>query len=507
MRTVLRIFTVLAFVLLGIRVFAATPEPNQPATSPKPAKAFVISCKDMIDDGLYQSIKRRTEQALEAGATYVIYDIGTYGGRVDSADNISKYLIHEVSRKAHTVAYVTTEAISAGSWISVSCNDIIMKENTKIGDCAPISMEGKIEGVEREKQESYIRASFRACGEVNHYPIPILQAMVTQQIEVYRLKNIETGELAFFDGEQMPKDANEWDLKNKKLIDSKDTLITLTASEAKNYGVARTLVKDVSGVLAFFEQRDNVTFLGDTTVIETNWSEELVRWLNAPAVTSILFMVGLLGLYMEFNTPGVFIPGLVAGLAFAILFGSKYLIGLASYVEIILFLVGLILVILELFILPSFGIAGVLGIVLMVAGLLGMFLPNRPGEFPWPRFDYEWDIFRSGLISLGIGFIGFVVVAMFIARYLPKTRLFAAFVLAPPGPRTQEDVNMTAPPEQSVELKVGDDGEVLSPLRPSGRARFGSAVVDVVAQAEFLGKGDKVKIVAIHGNRVVVKAS
>ena len=125
--------------------------------------AVVITCKGMIDDGLFQSIKRRSQQAIDNGASYLIYEIQTYGGLVKSADEISKYWIMGIGKNVHTVAYITTEAISAGAMISVSCKDIIMLENTKIGDCAPIMMGAKLEGTEREKTESFIRGIFSSA--------------------------------------------------------------------------------------------------------------------------------------------------------------------------------------------------------------------------------------------------------------------------------------------------------------------------------------------------------
>jgi membrane-bound serine protease (ClpP class) len=505
MKNLCRLVTIFAFAALSLQVWGTIEEPNKPASSPKVGKAVVISLKGMIDDGLYQSIKRRTQQAMEDGATHVIYEIGTYGGLVYAADDISKYFIHDIRDKVHTVAYVTTEAISAGAWISVSCNDIIMKENTKIGDCAPISMEGKIEGVEREKQESYIRASFRTCGQANNYPVPILEAMVTQQIEVWGQKDA-SGKWEFMERDQLGGDPNKDNHKNRKLIDSKDSLVTLTSTEAREYGVARAVVRNIDEVLDFISKRDNVTFQSGPAYVDTNWSEEMVRWVNSPTVAGILLMIGLLGIYIEFNHPGVVLPAVVAVIAFTILFGSKYLIGLANYIEIVVFVAGLILVVIELFVLPHFGLLGGLGILMMFGGFVAMFLPNTPGEVPWPRNPFEWQMLKGGLTTMAIGFIGFVVGALILAQYLPKTRLFGQFVLAGPSIKAGQNVSMTAPAETKVELNVGDEGQVLSPLRPSGRAIFGEAVVDVVAQAEFLPKGSKVSIVAIEGNRVVVKA-
>ncbi len=199
-------FLGLIVLLLGGLVLAIEPndtEPNLPQV-----KAAVIICKGMIDDGLYKSIQRRSELALGQGAEYLIYEIGTYGGLLKSGDDISKYFILDIGKKAKTVAYVTTEAISAGAMISVSCQDIIMLENTTIGDCSPIMPGTKLEGVEREKAESFTRAAFSRAAEANGYPESLLKAMVSMQVEIYRVKNLQTGDYEFYETERLPKDPN-----------------------------------------------------------------------------------------------------------------------------------------------------------------------------------------------------------------------------------------------------------------------------------------------------------
>ena len=471
------------------------------------AVVAVIPCSGMIDDGLYQSIKRRTQTALDGGATYIMYEISTYGGDVPSADNIAKFFIHDAAKKAHTIAYITTEAISAGSMISVSCEDIIMRTNTTIGDCAPIVLGGKLEGVEREKNESFIRAAFERAAEANKYPKPLLRAMVTQRIEVWRVKDINTGEYTFFEAEQLPKDANEYDLANKQLIDSKEEILTLTASKAFEYGIARSVVADRAAAMAFLEKRDNVAFTQSPAVLETNWSEEMVRILNHPVATSLLFMIGLLGIYIELGSPGLGLPGLVAVICFAILFGSRYLVGLANWVEVVLFIVGILLLLVELLIVPGFGVTGVLGIIFMFAGLLGMFIPNQPDELPWPKTSFDWTLLQNGALTLGAGFVGFLVLASLLAKHLPKIKFLSGLVMMPAtAGGVDAPISMTAPPETSTKLDVGQTGAVVTPLRPSGKAQFDSVFVDVVAQGEFLKKGTNVRIVEISGNRVVVEA-
>jgi membrane-bound serine protease (ClpP class) len=504
-----RIIAVGVLCLILVTGLSIAVEQNDAYTDLPTVKAAVIVCKGMIDDGLYKSIRRRTQIALDAGAEYIIYEISTYGGLLQSADDIAKYFILDIGKKAHTVAYVTTEAISAGAMISVSCRDIIMLENTTIGDCAPIAIGTKLEGVEREKTESFTRAAFARAAEANGYPEALLKAMVTMQTKVYRIKNLQTGEGEFFEDERMPDDPNQYNLDNKELIVDEDELLTLTASKAFEYGVAREVVADRAGALAFLAERDGVTFAGEPMVLETLWSEEMVRWLNSPTVMAVLVMIALLGIYIEFNTPGLGLPGLVAVICFAIIIGSKYFIGLANWVEVALFVVGILLLLVEFFVLPGFGIAGVMGIICVLVGLFGMLIKNPPNRFPWPDGPANWDIFMDGVLGLSFGFMGFVVLAWILTKHLPKFQFLSGLILVPAVAKqgTEMEISMTAPPEhETIGVKVGDTGEVVSILRPTGKARFGNAIVDVVAEAEFLDKGAKVEIIEIHGNRVVVKA-
>lgn len=508
MKNAYRIALALAICVLawGWRAGAQSNEPNAPTRLPREVQAAIIPCQGLIDQSLLYSIKRRTETALHGGADYLIYEISTYGGLVDAADSIAKYLIQQVAPRGHTVAYVTTEAISAGALISVSCQDVIMQENTTIGDAAPITMGGKLEGVEREKAESFVRAAFQRAAEANGYPPLLLKAMVTMQTEVYRVRNLDTGQYEFFEGDNLPKDPNLYDVKDAQKIVGKDELLTLTAPRALEYGVARAVVKDRAGALAFLAQRDGVVFTGEPRVLETSWSEHMVSWLNSPGVMAVLVMLALLGVYVEFSTPGFGLAGIVAGICFAIIVGSKYLVGMANWVEILLLLVGIGLVLVEIFVLPGFGVAGILGIGCVLVGLFGMLIRNAPDELPWPHTPTDWQSLSSGAISLSLGFAGFLVLAWLLSRFLPKTQFMSGLVLPPASPRgAGSQISMTAPPRSSTPIQVGQRGNVVSRLRPAGKARFGDTLVDVVGTGEFLDTGTQVEIIAINGSRVVVK--
>ena len=332
--------------------------------------------------------------------------------------------------------------------------------------------------------------------------------MVTMQMEVYRVRELDSGEYRFFETDYLPKDPNKYDLDNKQLIVKDDELLTLTSLRAHEYGVARAQVQSLDGVLEFLATRDNVFFADEPMVLETNWSEEMVRWLNSPAVMAILVMLALLGVYIEFNTPGVGLPGLVAVICFTVIVGSKYLIGLANWVEVALFIVGLVLLCIEVFVLPGFGIAGIMGTLCILVGLFGMLIKNPPDRLPWPQTDFDWQLFGSGVMGLSFGFLGFVLLAGLFARYMPRLEFLSGLILAPSGAKSgsEMEISMTAPPaSDTAGVKVGEVGEVMLILRPTGKAKFGTAIVDVVAEAEFLDRGTKVEIIEIHGNRVVVR--
>lgn len=509
MKNPLRIIPIVLACLLLPGSQTVAVEPNLPADAGQPtAKAAVITCKDMIDDGLYKSIRRRTQLALSQGVEYLIYEIGTYGGLLDSADEISKYLILEIGKKARTVAYITTEAISAGAMISVSCQDIIMRENTTIGDCAPIMLGGKLEGVEREKVESFTRAAFMRAAEANGYPTALLKAMVTMQITVYRVKNLATGDYEFFESDELPKDPNKYDLDNKELVVGEDELLTLTASEAFEYGIARAQVKDLAGALDFLAARDGVTFIGEPMLLEPNWSEQMVRWVNSPAVMAMLVMIALLGVYIELSTPGIGLPGLVAAICFAIIIGSKYLVGLANWLEIVLFIVGVLLLLIEIFVLPGFGIAGTLGVIFILAGLFGMLIKNPPDTVPWPQNQFDWQIFVNGALGLLIGFVGFAILAWLLARYLPKIPVAGRLVLAAPQKsvvQVQQDGRADVTDSFVPLVEIGQKGISISQLHPAGKASFGGRRIDVVSRGELIEADRQIIVELIEGNCIVVK--
>ena len=507
---------ILALAMVGIAVSLSLPllmadqlppaEQSESAVETPQKTAAVITCHGMIDNALFESIVRRSEEAISGGADYLILEVETYGGRVDSADEISKYLIQDLPDTIHTVAYVNTEAISAGSMISVSCKDIIMRENTTIGCSAPIIMgDSEMGEAEREKSESFVRSTFSRAAQANGYPEALLKAMVSQDIEVWQVKNKQSDQMEYHEKEYLPDDPNVFDLAGKKLIVKEGELLTLTDQKAKKYGIARAIVDDVQGAVEFLEERDGVTISKDLIRLETNWSEELVGFLTSPMVVGILTLGIMLGIYVEFNSPGLGLPALLAVTCLVILVGSRYLIDMANWVEIALLCLGFILLMVEIFVIPGFGVAGFAGIVCIIGGMLAMWVKNEPGEMPWPKGDMAWGIFTDGLFGMAVGFLLFLLFAAILAKYMDRMPFLRSFVLKSAVTGKQTAVSRTFEPQQKpIELKVGQTGEVISALRPAGKVQFASSVVDVVADGAYIEKDGHVKITEVHGNHVVV---
>ena len=214
--------------------------------------------------------------------------------------------------------------------------------------------------------------------------------------------------------------------------------------------------------------------------------KQMVRWINSPTVMAVLVMLAMLGIYIELNTPGV---GLLRprrrdrdcnhG-------GGKYLIGMANWLEIAVFAVGVILLAIEIFLIPGFGLTGIAGIILMAAGVLGMLVRNRPDEVPWPRTAFDWQLLLDGLMALSLGFVGFLVAAFALAKYLPRMYFLRGLMLEPAPAGDAMPVSMTAPSAGSG-LVSGKSARSSRRCGRSGRLVW-DATVDVVAEGNSLKK-------------------
>ncbi len=473
--------------------------------------AYVIPVRDPITNALADTIGRKVMLCKARGAELVIFDMDTPGGDSRPMKRICDMITEDLAG-AYTVAFVNPDAYSAGAIISLACDEIIVTPSTKIGAATPILIDGQgglvpIPEAERAKFEAPARAEIRLLAEQNGYPIPLCESMITMGIEVWLVRHEQTGELKLVDpaGEgwrqkvanppgDEPDPGAGW--RYLRTVDADDEVLVLTGKQAVQIGLANQSFSDLPGVFRHFGLAGEANRLTDT------WSETLVRFLTHPVVAGLLFMLGILGAYTEIRSPGFGVPGFVAIVCFALVFGSRYLSGMAEWWEMAVLAIGLVLLILEVAVIPGFGIAGVAGLICILVGLLAIILPNTPGKLPIPRTDLDWEFFTDGLFSLMMGLVLAVIGVAVLSKYLPKIPIANKLILAAAGPYEQTTATEAAPVHGVV---AGDIGVVEGMCRPIGKVRFGEALVDAVTEGDSVEPGRRVRVLHRDGNRVVVE--
>ncbi|MCB0732649.1 MAG: nodulation protein NfeD [Ignavibacteriae bacterium] len=413
-------------------------------------KVYVAEIEGMIDLGLAPYVKRVVEEAQQNSASAIVFKINTFGGRVDAATQIKDAIINSPVK---TIAFIDKRAISAGALISLSCDKVIMVPGASIGATTVVD---QAMNKQSEKAQSYMRAEMRATAERTGRRTDIAEGMVDETVVV------------------------------EGLVDS-TKLITLTSEEAVKYGMADSILADFSKLLeAYGLQNDQVVDL------KSNWAEDFIRFLNNPVITSILMMIALVGLFTEIKTPGWGLPGTAAVISLALFFGAGYILELASIIEIVIFIIGVILLLIEIFVIPGFGIFGAVGIVLMVGSLfLGLI-----SDFPL----VDWDMIQMATIQLAAALVFSILFVFILIKFLPKSQLFNKLVL-------QRNIEGGSGYTSDVKVKemLGKQGKALTDLRPSGTALIEDKRVDVVTHGEYINKGTKVIVIQEEGSKVVVE--
>ena len=419
---------------------------------------YHVPISGIIDMGLPPFIERVVEQARREQPDLIIFDIDTFGGRVDGATRIKDAIM---SSSVTTVAFINRRAISAGALISLSCEMIIMTSGATIGAATAVDLEGKKAS---EKVISYFREEMSATAEKWGRPTKIAEGMVDEDLEVpYVIIEGDTVRLDDVEGSKSGK------------------LITLTSEKALRLGIADDLQETIEDLLASLGLED-----AQVVVFAPNWSESVVRFLTRPVVSSLLMSIGFLGLLFEIRTPGFGVGGIIGTLALALFFGTSFIAQLADFTEVLIFLAGMSLLALEVIVIPGFGLAGIGGIVLMVWGMYKMLL----GEYPTP------DEIKLAFVGLNIGIVGGIIGSILLLRAFITSKYFRRNV-----PITAEEYSIAA----GVEDLMGATGVTLTVCLPTGKAEFGGRQINVVSRGEYIAKGSRVAVISVEGNTALVR--
>jgi len=415
---------------------------------------FVMPIEGIIDLGLAPFVQRVLNEATTAQAKAVILDINTFGGRVDAAVLIRDALLEA---KVPTVAFINKRAISAGALISLATETIAMADGGTIGAATPVQVgaPGTPAQPVEEKTVSYVRKEFRATAEQRNRPPMLAEAMVDADVEIPDV--IEKGKL-----------------------------LTLTTSEALTLKIADFQANDLEAVLESLGLSN-----ADIRYASETWAESLVRFLTHPVVSSLLMTLGIMGIIVEIRMPGFGLPGMVGLVSLGLFFWGHTLVQLAGWEELLLVALGLILIALEVFFIPGFGVAAILGIALLLGGF-GLSLIGSGAN---------WESMISAMGQVALSILVAIVAAIFLLRYFPRLP-FGQRLLLKTSLLSQEGYGSA--PERDVGW-LGKRGTAATDLHPSGIAHLNGDRVDVVSDGDFIDAGQAVEVVRVDGNRIVVR--
>lgn len=403
-----------------------------------------------IELGLAPFVERSLEEAAAGGAAAVVLDIETPGGRIDAAQRIVNAI---EDSPVPVYAYVNRHAYSAGAMIALAANRIFMRPGSVMGAATPVVGSGEKAS---EKIVSAMRSQMRALAERRGLDPSVAEAMVDEDIQI------------------------------EGVVDG-GKLLTLTTAEAVGLGYAQE-VDDWSALMTDLD-------LQGASVMEmhVNWAERAVRFLSNPVVAPFLLSLGFLGLIAEIKTPGLGLAGLAGILALSLFFGSHLILGLAGLEDLILFGIGVVLIGVEIFIVPGFGLFGILGGVGVLAGVYMSLIGAAPTI---PDFAQAGAILSTSLLII-------LITTWALLRHLPRSSRLAksGVFLLTKGDRAEGWASASPRPDL-----VGREGTALTDLRPAGTVVIGEERVDAVSESAWIEEGTDIRVVTSEGYRLVVRA-
>jgi len=463
------------------------------------SKAVIIEFHEAITPLSGALLKRRFKQAVEDGAEIIVLDINSPGGYVSTTLELVEML--EAAEGVQTIAYIEREAISGAALLSLAANKIAIGPNALIGDAGMIMMgEDAAFRYVPEKERSYLAQRVRAIATKAGRPPSLAEAMVDKDLIVFKAINKKDGSVQYFSEREWKsmEDTDKWE-KGKPVREAGEkTFFTATGARAVELGLADLTVAnrgELAGVIGAIEPMP---------VLRGTWVDTVLLLLNSPFITWLLLVIGMVALVVEFTSPGIGVGGLISILCFGLFFWSRFLGGTSGWFEVILFLMGISFVLLEVFVIPGFGVAGISGGAMILFALV---MASRRVLLPESVRDTE-QLAVDILTVLG-SVVGFFMVMMFVAKYLGEIPIVSRLALTPMTDDADEPVASLAAPGMrgmgTDTLEVGDVGRTQGPLRPNGRIRIGEGIFDVVSEGDFVEHDVEVKVVARFGNRIVVR--
>ncbi len=464
-----------------------------------PSRAAIIRMDGQIDPRLDAFVARSIEKAQRQNVQVVVFEIDSPGGYVISSFDLAERFQQLAWAKA--VAYVPREALSGASIAALGCPDIYVAANARFGNAGPIfaDQDGAFRHVP-EKIRSDLALRMRQLADFHQRPATLAEAFVDSDLKVFEVRHRESGAISYLsqkEFEALPADeAAQYELGPQVVESGDGRFLEVLGKRAVQLNLATGIAENRQELLEKYQITE------PPLVFEPGTVDHVIGWLNNPFVTGLLFLIGLVALYTELSAPGLGVGGGVAALCFSLFFWSRFLGGTAGWLEVILFLMGIMFLLLEFFVVPGFGIPGLAGITLVVVSLI---LASQDFVIPsTPRERQYLAVSVSVLAGSGFLFLGYAVL---ITKHFGRLPVLSRLVLPAPIDRSADgDASVVGVTDSILyPVNVGDIGVSESPLRPAGKAQFGDAYVDVVADGSFVESGRPVKVIRTGGNRIVVR--
>ena len=355
------------------------------------SKVYVVPIQNTIDLGIPAFVNRAVNAAEKNDATLLVFEINTFGGRVDAATQIKDAIS---STDIQTVAFINKRAISAGSLISLSCDKIYMTPGATIGATSVVDMSGEKQS---EKSQSYMREEMGATAESSGKNVTIARGMVDEELSF---------EYLVVEGDSVKGD----DIEGRK----EGKLITLTTELALKYKIADGESESIEEIIADLNIENY-----DIISLDENWSEDLVRFLTDPVVSSLLTTFGTIGIISELYSAGWGIGGTIGIVCLTLALGAGYLTKLASATDLLIIFSGLALLLIEFLAIPGFGIFGIAGLVILFYGLYLLLIPEVP---------VSDEIYREALDGFSWAIVGGIIVLIMLIRLISQSKVFQRLI-------------------------------------------------------------------------------
>ena len=463
----------------------------------------VIAVDGVINRVLGEFVQREVRNAVAEGCNVLILKIDSPGGDKDVAEHLALTLSELDSTKITTVAWIPKGAWSGGALIAFGCDKILMHPDAQIGDIGVITLTepgGQFERAPEKIVSPFLQFAAVLAKRKNRPPA-LLQAMIDKDLEVFQVTNKADGRVSYMSEVEIQAANEEW-IEGPMVPESrKGLLLTVTGQRAHELQLADAPCRDDNEL----RSRLGISEKANLTPVASTWVDTLIAVLNSGVGGFLLITLGIICVYIELHLPSGFFA-ILATVFFSLFFWSRFLGGTAGTLELVLFLLGMGLLALEIFVIPGFGVFGVSGILLTMASLI---LASH--TFSGMTVTESFEESMSSLGSLAGAMVTVIAVAAVLNRFLPTIPFLNRLILTPPGYAPAEasgpilNPSLLATHSHPAPVDVGTTGVTASALRPSGKAMFGDKYLDVVSDGAYIDHGTAVEVIRVAGNRIIVR--